>query len=107
MLYMFSKHVGIKDSNKAKVLANLEALHIYCIAYQHSLIVESDLRNAISWVKYSRGPWKMQFYFNEIMAVDSKSRVSIKHVSRLANGMVDYLAKQGVVRSCNLSAPVM
>lgn len=69
MLYMFSKHVGIKDSNKAKVLSILEALHIYCIAYQQSLIVESDLR-----VKYSIGPWKMQFYFNEIRLLASRSQ---------------------------------
>eukprot|EP00268_Persea_americana_P022194 TRINITY_DN2206_c3_g2_i1.p1 TRINITY_DN2206_c3_g2~~TRINITY_DN2206_c3_g2_i1.p1 ORF type:complete len:101 (+),score=11.09 TRINITY_DN2206_c3_g2_i1:48-350(+) len=29
VLYMFSKHVGIKYSNEAEVLAILEALHIY------------------------------------------------------------------------------
>lgn len=52
--------------------------------------MESDLR-----VKYSRGPWKMQLYFNEIKAAVSNSWVSFEHVSRLVNGMVDYLAKQG------------
>lgn len=36
VLYMFSKHVGIKDSNKAKVLSILEALQIHYIAYQQS-----------------------------------------------------------------------
>lgn len=45
---MFSKCVGIKDSNKAEVLTNLEALRIYCITYQHNFIVESDSPNAIS-----------------------------------------------------------
>ena len=42
VMYMFSKHVGIKDSNEAEVLVILEALRIYHPFYHHYLIVESD-----------------------------------------------------------------
>ena len=65
-MYMFSKHVGIKDSNEAEVLAILEAFRIYHTSCHHYLIVESDSANAISWVKSLTGPWKMQFLFNKI-----------------------------------------
>ena len=47
IIYMFSKHVGIKDSNEAEVLAILEALLIYRSSYHQSLILESDSPNAI------------------------------------------------------------
>lgn len=85
-------------------MAILEALRIYCIAYQHSLIVESNLLNAISWVKYFRGSLEDAALLNDIQALASKSRVSFEHVSGFTNGMTDTLAKQRVVRSCNLSA---
>lgn len=49
----------------------------------------------------------MQFYFNEIHHLASLSRVSFKHISRTASSMADCLSKQGVDRSCNLSAHVM
>lgn len=45
-MYIFYKHVGIKDSNEVEVLAIMEALHIYSNFFQDSLIVESDLANA-------------------------------------------------------------
>ena len=45
VLYMFSKHIGIKDSNEVEVMT------IYHTSFHHYLIVESDSANAISWVK--------------------------------------------------------
>ena len=69
--------------------------------------MESDSSNAISWVNSFKDPWKMQFYFKEICHLSSKSQVSFHHISRSTNGFVDCLAKQGVERSCNLSAFVM
>lgn len=59
VLYMFSKHVGFKESNEAEVQAILEALRLYHSSYQLYLIVESDSTNAIYWVKSLSGPWKM------------------------------------------------
>ena len=63
--------------------------------------------NAISWVNSFKGPWKMQFYFNEICLLASWSWVSFQHISGSANSMKDCLANQGVTLSCNLSAPMM
>lgn len=63
-LYMFSKHLGAKDSNEGEILAILEALHVYGLLFQHNLIVESDSSKVIYWVKSFRGLWK-QFYFNK------------------------------------------
>lgn len=106
-LYIISKHDEIKDSNQAEVLAILEAVRIYSSSFLNSLIVKSDLANTISWVNSLRGPWKIQFLFNEIHHLMSLIRVSFQHISRPANGMADCLAKQGVESSCNLSANVM
>ena len=64
-MYTFSKHVAIKDSNEAEVMAILEALRIYHTLIHHYLIAESDSANAIYWVKSSRGPWKMKFLFHK------------------------------------------
>lgn len=82
-------------------MAILKALRIYCIAYQHSLTMESNLFNAISSIKFFKGPWKMQFYFHEICWV------SFQHASKSANGMADSLVKEGGVRHCNLSASIL
>lgn len=46
--FMFSKHVGCKESNEAEVLAILKALRIFSHCFQDKVIVESDLANAIS-----------------------------------------------------------
>ena len=86
-----SKHVGIKDSNEVAVLATLEALRIYHF-YHHYLIVKSDSVNAISWLKSLRGPWKMQFLFNEsffFFFLISEMHITFQHISRYANGMAD------------------
>lgn len=51
---MFSKFVGdIKDSNKAELLAILEALQIFSASFHGRLMVESVSFNAISWVSKS------------------------------------------------------
>lgn len=88
---MFSKHVGIMDSKSW-----LETLRNLSNSFQHHLIVESNSSNARSWVNSFRGPWKMQFYFNEIRPLASRFQVSFQHISRSANCMAYCLAKQGV-----------
>ena len=93
MLFMFSKNVGIKESNEAEVLAILEALMISS-TFKKSLIVKSDSSNAIRWVsKVERGPWRFQYYLNDIMALSSSIKVLFSHICRSANSMVDSLAK--------------
>lgn len=48
----------------------------------------------------------MQFYFDELYVPASKFQVSFERASRSANGMADFLAKQGFNHSCNLIASV-
>lgn len=42
ILFMFSKSVGVKESNEAEVMAILEALRLFSSSFQAKLIVESD-----------------------------------------------------------------
>ena len=51
---VFSKNVGAVESNEAEVLAILKALQLYVANYNDSLVVESDLVNAIHWGSPSR-----------------------------------------------------
>ena len=50
VLCFFYKGVGVKASNKADVLAILDALIIFSYSFQQRLIVQSDLSNMISRV---------------------------------------------------------
>ena len=69
-------------------------LHISHTLFHQFLIVESDSANAISWVKSLRGPWKMQFLFNEIGYLLSDMQIAFQHIRRSVNRMADCLAKQ-------------
>lgn len=64
---MFSKHVGVCDSNEVEVLAILEALQCFSSYYHGVLIMESDFFDVVAWVSNRKAsPWKFQFLFNEI-----------------------------------------
>lgn len=85
--------------NDGEVLAILEAFKIFSYSFQEGVIVESDSSAAIHWVSsLDSGPWSFHFRFNEINAISSSLYVSFTLVRRLANGMADSLAKQGVDR---------
>lgn len=59
----------LHHSNEAEVLAIMEALWCFSRSYYGSLIVESDIFNAILWVSSQKtSPWKPQFLFNETRA---------------------------------------
>lgn len=47
VLMMFSKSIGIKDSNEAEVLHILEAFCMFVCVHNSKLIVESDSSDAI------------------------------------------------------------
>ena len=47
-LFMFFKHVGVCNSNKAEVLAILETLWCFSRFFNGGLIVESDSSNTIT-----------------------------------------------------------
>ena len=89
VMYKFSKHVGIKNSNEAEVSAILEALRIYQSSCQQSIHVKSDSDNAIAWMKSIRGPWKMHFLLNKIRSLVSVMQILFQHVCRPANGKAD------------------
>lgn len=75
---MFSKHLGVKDTFKAELVAILESLCIFSRSFLHELIVESDYSgsNAISWVNaIEDSPWKFHFYFDEIKFLISSIKV--------------------------------
>ena len=92
ILFMFSKHVGLHDSNEAEVLAILEALWWFSRNFNGSLVVESDSSNAIAWLSNQKAnPWKFHFLFNEI-----RTHVIFRHEYRWANSMDDVLIKQRV-----------
>lgn len=46
---MFSRSVGVKESNEAELMAILEALSLFSKSFQAKFIVESDLANALLW----------------------------------------------------------
>lgn len=46
---MFSRSVGVKESNEAELMAILEALSLFSKSFQAKFIVESDLSNALLW----------------------------------------------------------
>ena len=70
--------------------------------------MESDPLNAISWVSSSaKGPWRFQFYFNEISSLKSLIRVKFQHTGREAHSFVVALAKQTVDRVADLVAYIL
>ena len=100
VLFMLSKHVGVRDSNEAEVLVILEALWCFSRMFRGSLIVESDSSNTIAWVSNRKAnQWKFHFLFNEIRALSSSINVVFRHELRSANHVADALAKQGIDRN--------
>lgn len=64
IMLLFSKNVGVKESNEAKVLMKLEALLLFLRYYQVKLIVERDSAIAVMWASYYNSrPWRLQFLF--------------------------------------------
>ncbi|XXG44210.1 hypothetical protein AAC387_Pa01g4073 [Persea americana] len=99
VLLMFSKKVGIKESNETEVLAILEALRLFFSSFREKLLAESDSSN--------EGPWRFHFLSAEIKSLSSQGYVEFRHVRRLANAMADSIAKQGVDRVTPLIAYTM
>ena len=50
VLLMFSKPIGVRDSNKAEVIVILEALQIFSTSIQDIIVGACNLANAIVWV---------------------------------------------------------
>ena len=81
------------------MLVLLEALRIYLFTNFHSIVVEDDSLNVISWMScLEKGQWRFQFLFNDIKTWSSSLNVEFHHVLRSENGTADALAKLGIER---------
>lgn len=50
VLFMFSKHADLRESNEVDTLSILEALMIFFYSFHGRAIVENDSTNATSWL---------------------------------------------------------
>lgn len=66
----YAASVGIKDSNEAEFLAVVFALELILDqkgSLEHNIIIESDLRNTLSWIKYKQTcPLQIIFYYDKV-----------------------------------------
>lgn len=103
LLFLFSKHVGINDSNEVEVLAILEALCILSSAFHDNLIMQ---RNSMLF----RG---RTLFFQALGSFKLKQKYCLHrvmvshHVDHSMNGMADVLTKQGVDRVSSLVASLI
>lgn len=80
VLIIFSKHVGVCDSNEVEVLVILEALRLFNRNFFDALIVESDSSNVITWAPTrNMFPRKFPLHFNEIGELSSSLDVVFYH----------------------------
>ncbi|XVF11262.1 hypothetical protein REPUB_Repub08aG0011600 [Reevesia pubescens] len=103
ILMLFSKPIGINDSNVAELLAIVEAFSSYadsCWASSYGLIVESDSSVAVNWVNSPKDiPWRFKRLSPFIDAWQSRIPVwKLQHVLREMNTLADGLAKAAATR---------
>ena len=104
---VFSKAVGIMDSNLTELLAVREAFIVFAAskwAKTHSLLIESDSSNVVNWIKCPQSaPWRMKKYISHIESLKLQlSSWHIDHIPREMNDVADSLAKSGVNRLISL-----
>ena len=104
---VFSKSIGVADSNIVELLAVHEALKVFAASRWSSsnrLIIESDSSNVVSWLlNPSRSPWRMkrilaqmEYFKQQLLGCD------FVFSSREGNTTADALAKSGVSRQNDL-----
>ena len=105
---VFSKSIGVADSNLAELLAVREALKVFTStrwASTHRLIIESDSTNVVKWMLNPSGvPWSMKRHMAhiELYKLQLLSCDCI-FIPREGNVMADTLAKSGVFRIHDLT----
>ena len=107
IMLVFSKSIGIADSNMAELLTIKEAFLIFCALENLSskrLIIESDSSNAVLWVsKPNSCPWRLRKFIMQMEGLKVKIAAwTIVHIKREKNDFVDGLAKAGVEQQNNL-----
>ncbi|OMO71317.1 hypothetical protein CCACVL1_18294 [Corchorus capsularis] len=100
---VFSKPIGLADSNLAELLAIKEAFLIFAAsnwADEKELIVESDLKIALKWVNDPcLGPWRFRQILFQIEGYKKKIiRWFVKHIFKEINSIADCLAKSSIDR---------
>ncbi|XVF82263.1 hypothetical protein PTKIN_Ptkin16aG0031700 [Pterospermum kingtungense] len=106
-LARFSKLVGIEDSNVAELMAICEAFLIFIdspFVSNNALIVESDSKNAVTWVNSSLlGPWRVLNFINHIECLKKKLRKwEVIHIFREANQAADQLGTSWLRKGCHV-----
>ena len=99
----FSNSIGVSESNEAEICAIRKALLLFCASSwvdSFGLVMESDSRNAVSWVeKPDDVPWRLRKWVSHIVLLKRKlSNFRIVHTFREANQEADALAKGGIDR---------
>ena len=104
---IFSKSIGVADSNMNELLAVREALKMFTTsrwAISHRLVIESDSSNVVNWMRDPSGaPWamkrfmaQMEYFKQQLLSCDFAS------IPREGNNLADALAKSGVSRQHDL-----
>ena len=106
---IFSKAIGVADSNMAELLAVWEALRLFATsrwAPSHKLIIESDSSNVVKWMTNpSEASWRMKRHMGHIVTLKQELLCcEFVYIPREANEMADVLAKSGVTRQHDLVA---
>ena len=104
---VFSKAIGLANSNVAKLLAVRETLSLFAgskWAAFHRLIIKCDSSNVVKWVlNPMSSPWKLRKFLSHIEALKVQLfRWDIVHILRTVNESADALVKSGVTRQCDL-----
>ena len=104
---IFSKSIGVVDSNMAELLVVREALKMFTAsqwAPSHRLVIESDSSNVVNRMRNPNGaPWamkrfmaQMEYFKQQLLSCDFAS------IPREGNNLADALAKSGVSRQHDL-----
>ena len=104
---VFSKAIGVADSNVAELLAVREVLSVYANsrwASSHRLIIECDSSNVVKWVTNPIcSPWSVRKIISQIEIYKAQlSECEIVHILRNGNDIANALAKFGVTRQTDL-----
>ncbi|EOY33144.1 Uncharacterized protein TCM_041128 [Theobroma cacao] len=102
ILALFSKDVGVIDSNMVEALAVKKAVVIFSVSTWKgcNFEIESDSANVVKWILNSHEvPWRMRQLFMLITNLLSLlTRGKIRHIPRSTNSEADSLSKRRALR---------
>ncbi|XVF82029.1 hypothetical protein PTKIN_Ptkin16aG0010100 [Pterospermum kingtungense] len=100
---LFSKSIGVADSNFAELSVVKEAFKLFSSSKwgkNHNLEIESDSRIVVHWISYPvQAPWRLR---SILVDVENLKKMvpywPVRHIFREANQTTDALAKLGIHR---------